>query len=179
MDTYSDIELVDMAKGGSARAMEHLFEKHYISVYNLAYKWCGIKEDAEDIAQDVFVKLVRKLHTFGQKASFKTWLYRIVINTAKDFGRKRSGRHAHETVVDFERGENNPVRPEKDALETTRLFAAIDQLPFKQKSAILLVFGEGLSHREAAEALDCAETTISWRIYQARKRLKKSLGQEL
>ena len=178
MKTYSDIELVDLANDGNARAMEHLFDKYYMTVYGLAYKWCGVKEDAEDIAQDVFVKLVRKLHTFGQKSSFKTWLYRIVINTARDFNRKRAGKQAYEVAVDPEADGHNPAVTGKDTLETARLFAAIDQLPLKQKEAILLVFGEGLSHKAAARALGCAETTISWRIFQARKRLRKSLEQE-
>ncbi|MFC1516843.1 RNA polymerase sigma factor [Thermodesulfobacteriota bacterium] len=178
MKTYTDIELVDLANGGNARALEHLFDKYYMTVYSLAYKWSGVKEDAEDIAQDVFVKLVRKLHTFGQKSSFKTWLYRIVINTAKDFSRKRAGKQAYESDVEPEAGGHNPVGSAKDTLETARLFAAIDRLPLKQKEAILLVFGEGLSHKGAARALGCAETTISWRIFQARKGLKKSLERE-
>jgi len=179
MDTHTDFELVDLANGGNARALEHLFDKHYMTVYSLAFKWCGVKEDAEDIAQEVFVKLVRKLHTFGQKSSFKTWLYRIVINTARDFGRKRAGKKACESAVDPEACADNPGGRGENALETARLFAAIDRLPVRQKEAILLVFGEGLSHKETARALGCAETTISWRIFQARKRLGKSLEREI
>lgn len=179
MDSYNDMELVGLAKGGNARALEYLFEKHYMTAYSLAFKWCGVKEDAEDIAQEVFVKLVRKLHTFGQKSSFKTWLYRIIINTAKDFGRKRASKRAYESAFVLEQSLHNPNQTVKDTLETARLFAVIDKLPFKQKEAILLVFGEGLSHKETARALDCPEATISWRIFQARKRLRKSLEQEI
>lgn len=179
MDSYNDIELVDLAKGGQARALEQLFEKHYITVYRLAYKWCGVKEDAEDIAQEVFVKLVHKLHTFRQKSAFKTWLYRIVVNTAKDFSRKRAGKQALEADFVLEQHRHNPGGSGGDTVETPRLMAAIDKLPLKQKEAVLLVYGEGLSHQETSKVLGCAETTVSWRIFQAKKRLKKSLEQEI
>ena len=178
MDSYNDIELVGLAKGGQARALEHLFEKYYMTVYRLAYKWCGVTEDAEDIAQDVFVKIVRKLHTFSQQSSFKTWLYRIVINTAKDFGRKRAGKQALEASFVWEQHLHNPAGSGGDTVEAGRLMAAIGRLPLKQKEALLLVYGEELSHKETSKVLGCAETTVSWRIFQAKKRLKKSLEQE-
>ena len=72
MEYADDMELIDLAKNGNARAMEDLFEKYYMTVYRLAYKWCGVKEDAEDIAQEVFVKLVRKLNTFSQKSDVRS-----------------------------------------------------------------------------------------------------------
>jgi len=174
MEPIDDMELIDLAKSGNSRAMEDLFETYYMTVYRLAYKWCGIKEDAEDIAQEVFIKLVKKLNTFSQKSSFKTWLYRIVINTAKDFARQRATKWAYESAFIHQQRSTNPGHIEKDRLITIRLFADIHKLPEKQKEAILLVFGEGLSHKEAAQIIGCAETTVSWRIHQARKKLKKS-----
>ena len=179
MESYSDMELVNLVKGGNAHALEHLFERHYMTAYGLAVKWCGVREDAEDIAQDVFVKLVRKLHTFGKRSSFKTWFYRIIINTAMDFDRKHARKRAYESIDVFEQNRHNPIQLGADALETARLFSAIDTLPSKQKQAVMLVFGEGLSHKETAQALNCQETTISWRIYQARRRLKKLLKHEI
>ena len=170
---------VDLARGGQACALEDLFDRYYLRVYGMAYKWCGVREDAEDIAQDVFVKVARKLHTFSRQSSFKTWLYRIVINTAKDFDRKRSRKRDNEAAFVLEQRLHNPGGSDVDPLAAGRLLSAIDKLPAKQKAAILLVFGEGLSHKETAMALGCAETTVSWRIFQARKRLKKSLDREI
>lgn len=178
MDSYNDIELVGLAQGGQARALEHLFARHYRAVYRLAYRWCGVQEDAEDIAQEVFVKLVRKLHTFSQKSSFQTWLYRIVVNTAKDFIRKRTGKQQLEADFVQEERLHNPTTSGQDTIAAARLLAAIDKLPLKQKEAVLLVHGEGFSHKETAKILGCAETTVSWRIFQAKKRLKKFLEQE-
>ena len=88
MDSYSDIELVERSQNGDEAAFEHLVNRHYKTVYRVSYKWCGVKEDAEDITQEVFVKLTGKLRMFSNRSSFSTWLYRVTINTAKDFGRK-------------------------------------------------------------------------------------------
>jgi len=178
MDEHNDIELVELAKSGHAHALQQLIERHYLTVYRLVYKWCGVQEDAEDVAQEVFVKLVRKLQTFRQKSSFKTWLYRIAVNTAKDFNRKRAAKQARETAFALEQRQQNPAFTRNDTLAADRLMAAIDNLPLKQKEAVLLVLGEGLSHKEAAQTLGCMEATVSWRIFQARKRLKTSLEQE-
>ena len=179
MDTYSDIELVELSVDGDAEAFEYLVKRHYMTVYKVSYKWCGVREDAEDIAQEVFIKLAQKLKTFRQKSSFKTWLYRITINTAKDFYRKRATKHAYETAFAFEQDADNPMPPQDEHLDAVRLYKVLGKLPEKQKSAILLIFAEGLNHREAAQVLNCSETTVSWRVFQARKRLRKFLEHEI
>jgi len=137
------------------------------------------KEDAEDIAQEVFVKLAQKLKTFGQKSSFKTWLYRMTINTAKDFTRKSLTKRTYEKAFAFEQGSKNPAPPRDEHLDAPRMYREIGKLPEKQKMAVLLVFSEGLSHKEAARVLNCPEATVSWRIFQAKKKLKKSLVHEI
>ena len=179
MDTYNDIELIKLSVDGDTEAFAHLVKRHYMTVYKVSYKWCGIREDAEDIAQEVFIKLAQKLKTFRQKSSFKTWLYRITVNTAKDFHRKHTAKHTYETACAFEQGPSNPAPLRDEHLDAIRLYKALNKLPEKQKSVILLVFSEGLNHREAAQVLNCSETTVSWRIFQARKKLKKSMEHEI
>ncbi len=171
------MELYQRAVDGEARALERLVRDHYPSVYRLAYKWCGVQQDAEDITQEVFVRMVRKLHTFNQAASIKTWLYRITLNTARDFHRKTANRRKHESAFAREEGCGNPVPCADSQTEAKRIYQAIDRLPEKQKSAVLLVFSEELSHKEAARVLQCSESTISWRVFMARKRLKKLLNE--
>ena len=178
MDHLNDIELVNRSLGGDALAFEHLVKRHYQSVFRLSYKWCGVKEDAEDIVQEVFVKLARKLKSFGQRSAFKTWLYRVTINTAKDFIRKSATKRGYETAYAMEQGAENPGPSPQKNLDPKRLYRALSKLPEKQKDAVLLVLGEGFSHKEAARTLGCPETTVSWRIFQARKKLLKYLGQE-
>lgn len=175
MDTDSDIELVQRSVGGDARAFEHLVTRHYMTVYRISYKWCGVKQDAEDIAQEVFVNLARKLKTFRQKSSFQTWLYRIVINAAKDFTRKYATKRAYESAFALEHVSENPQPSQANHHAAALLYKELAKLPEKQRMVILLVLSEGLSHREAAHALNCPEATVSWRIFQARKKLKKSL----
>jgi RNA polymerase sigma-70 factor (ECF subfamily) len=111
---------------------------------------------------------------FREGSSFTTWLYRIVVNTALDMHRRDASRA---------RLAEEAGRPEVPA--TTAAVAAppdcgadgvleaVDALPEKQRTALLLVFGEGLSHREAAAVAGCPEVTISWRIHQARRKLGK------
>jgi RNA polymerase sigma-70 factor (ECF subfamily) len=179
MDNYKDIELVQLSVGGDARAFERLVQRHYMSAYKVSYKWCGIKEDAEDIAQEVFVKVAQKLKTFGQRSSFKTWLYRITINTAKDFTRKYATKRLYETAFALEPGSNNPVPSRNENPDAAQLYKEITKLPEKQKMAVLLVYVEELSHKEASQVLKCPEATVSWRIFQAKKKLKKSLEYEI
>jgi RNA polymerase sigma-70 factor (ECF subfamily) len=179
MDIYDDIELVKLSVDGDTKAYAHLVKRHYMIVYRASYKWCGIREDAEDITHEVFIKLAQKLKTFRQQSSFKTWLYRITINTAKDFHRKHAIKHKHETAFALERSLDNPAPLKNEHLNSIRLYKVLNKLPEKQKSALLLVFAEGLNHREAAQVLKCSETTVSWRIFQARKRLKKSMEHEI
>ena len=178
MDTHNDMELVKLSVDGNAEAFTHLVKRYYMTVYAAAYKWCGVKEDAEDIAQEVFVKLAQKLKTFKQKSAFKTWLYRITINTAKDFHRKHAAKHTYETAFALENDPGNPTPSGDERFDAMRFYKALDKLPEKQKSAVLLVFSEGLNHREAAQVLNCSETTVSWRIFQAKKKLKKSMEHE-
>jgi RNA polymerase sigma-70 factor (ECF subfamily) len=179
MDNYSDIELVELSVDGDTEAFEYLIKRHYMAVYKVSYKWCGVKEDAEDITQEVLIKLAQKLKTFGRKSSFKTWLYRIIINTAKDYHRKHATKRVYETAFAAERSTDNPGSQEDEHIDAARLYKALEKLPEKQKTAVLLVFSEGLTHNEAARVLRCTEATVSWRIFQAKKRLKKSLEHEI
>lgn len=174
MADYSDMQLVDLSLSGNERAFENLVERYYLSVYGLSYKWCRIKEDAEEIAQEVFIKLTRKLNTFNSRSSFKTWLYRITINTAKDYSRRNAIRRTYESAFVDEQRHENPSDSPLDSVATRQLYAAMDMLPDKQKAALMLVAAEGMSHREAADVLGCSETTVSWRIHQARKKLQKT-----
>jgi len=177
MENPTDIELVHKVKNGDRDALELLFEKHYLNVYRLSYRWCGVRENAQDITQDVFVKLVQKLHTFNWKASFKTWLYRITINTAKDYHRKNTRKYTVESSFDDNQYPDNP-QTQEDRIAAKQLYKMIQQLPEKQKESILLVFAEGLSHKAAARVLGCMETTVSWRIFQARKKLRVVMASE-
>lgn len=177
METLSDQNLVDRARNGDARAFECLVTRHYQSVYRVAYRWCGIREDAEDITQDVFVKVAGKIRTFKGRSAFRTWLYRVAMNTAMDFGRRRSARRAFSEAW---KAEVHGLRdnPGEEAVAVQELYAAIDALPPRQKAAALLVWAEGFTHREAAGVLECAEATVSAHLFQAREKLNPLLNEK-
>ena len=179
MDSLSDMELVKRAQGGSSSAFEDLVSRHYMTVYRAAYRWCGIREDAEDIAQEVFIKVARNVKTFAGKSAFTTWLYRITVNTAKDLGRKSATRREYIKAWSAEPRETDSNPGIDAALEAGELYRAMDNLPPKQKAAALLVWAEGLTHGEAALVLECAEKTVSAHIFQAREKLRALFGERL
>ena len=175
MESPSDQNLVERAQGGDESAFERLVSRHYTTVYRTAYRWCGVREDAEDITQDVFVKVARKIGSFAGRASFRTWLYRTTMNTAMDFGRRRSTRRAFSRAWKAEM-DGSAENPGEEAEAVRELYAAIDGLPPRQKAAALLVWAEGFTHKEAASVLECAEATVSAHLFQARKNLQHLLS---
>ena len=174
----TDSELVTLAVDGNPHAFRLLVERHYMMMYKVAYKWCGVREDAEDIAQNASIKLARGLESYRHDAPFTTWLYRLVINTAKDYFRSRNRDYAREKPMEAApQGATDGIDPENHAIAAEMLQMVAD-LPEKLKEAVVLVFCEGLSHSDAAEILDCKEATISWRIHEARKILNETLDKE-
>ncbi|QQG35974.1 MAG: RNA polymerase sigma factor [Micavibrio aeruginosavorus] len=169
MTADNDAELVKKAVRGDARAFEELVNRHYAAMFRMAFKWCGNRANAEDITQNACIKLARSLKTYEHKASFTTWLYRLVINTAIDMQRAEK-RHDHaQTEADEMQGHENP----ESAYYAQEMMRQIGKLPEKEKTALLLVFGEGMNHAEAACVMAVKESTVSWYIHEARKKLEQ------
>jgi RNA polymerase sigma-70 factor, ECF subfamily len=166
-DGNSDAPLIRAAIKGDRQAFAALFDRHYDLIYRVALKYTRKPADAEDIAQETCVKLARKLQTYRFESKFTTWLYRLTLNTAKDWQRKAYRRYEKAWPEDFDIAAT-ATSPERHAIAHETL-GAIEDLPGKLKAAVLLVFRDGLSHSQAAHALGCAETTVSWRIHEARK----------
>jgi len=177
MEQPADQELVIKAQAGDSKSFAALVDRHYLTAYRFAYKWCKCREDAEDITQEVFVRLAGKLQLFDRRCRFTTWLYGITANCARDHARKNrrwTRGCVSDPPEDIAVAAPDPW-PESDAIaENIRM--VIGQLPAKLKEAMLLVYAEGLSHKEAAQVIGCAETTVSWRIFQAKRKLRKVLS---
>ncbi len=177
MENPEFIKLVRLANNGDPDAFENLVEQNYPLVFKVSYNWCRVKEDAEDITQEVFVKLAKKIFSFKEESSFQTWLYRIIINTAKDYTKKQERKHIQE--MKYKKEQKIKSESFQDEISMAgKIHQMIERLPHKLKDAALLVFTEGMTHKEAAAVLDCAEKTISWRIHQVKKELKKRLNAE-
>jgi RNA polymerase sigma-70 factor (ECF subfamily) len=169
MSELKDGELIRKARAGDAQAFEILINRHYERMYAIAYKWTRNQADAEDVTQTACINMARGIRRLLDERTFTTWLYRVVVNAAKDSFRQNK---RTETLQE----NNEAVSPEQnpeEALYTRQMLNEIYALPEKERDTILLVFGEELSHSEAAKVLCCAETTISWRIHKARECLNE------
>lgn len=167
-----DNQLAAQAARGDAGAFRLLLERHYDSVYRIAFRFSGQREDAEDLAQDVCTSLARKILSFRGEAQFSTWLYRVVMNAARDAHRKRAtavkATKAYSEVSELERGEK--AAADKDA---AWLYNALEEVGPDLKETAVLVLAEGFNHAEAANILDIKESTVSWRMHELRKHLKQ------
>ena len=174
--TPFDDPMVRAAMSGDRNAFAALFDQHYELIYRVAFQYTRNRSDAEDVAQETCVKLARHLSSYRFESKFTTWLYRLTLNTAKDLHRKACRKYERAMPDGFD-GPGKQPTPERIAL-TREFIKTVEALPEKLKAAVLLVFRDGLSHRQAADALGCAETTVSWRIHEARKVLARQLNDE-
>ncbi len=175
-DASSDLTLVGRAQGGDRDAFGQLVERHYDFIHRVAWRWAGNRTDAEDIAQDVCVRLGKAIRSYRGGSAFTTWLYTMTLNAARDLKRKAVRDSAkseafgvHALVSGGEAYEPMAEDPAE------RLWAAVRTLPDKQREAVLLVYGEEMSHGQAADVMGCAEATVSWHVHEAKKRLKQMM----
>lgn len=182
MAEETDQDLIDRAIAGDGHAFARLVERHYLAIYRTAFRWCGNREDAEDVAQDVCVKLGQAIRGFAGGSAFSTWLYRITLNAVRDMqrARARAGRNmaALAAMADSDPAAGTVTDTGAESA-VAELWCAVRQLPDKQRDAVLLVYAEERSHAQAAEILGCAETTISWHVHAARKKLKGLLEEQM
>jgi len=141
-------------------------------IHAFAYRLCLENGRAQDIAQETFIKAARALGSFRGESSFKSWLYRIATNTSRDLGRKQTREHR---IAQSWSTRAALDRAERDA-DFAPIENALGSLPQDLRQAIVLVYYEDLSHAEAAQVLGCAETTVSWRVFRAKRKLKRLLG---
>jgi len=169
--TILEEQLVREARAGCPKAFEELFHQNFTMIHQLAYRLCGNPADAADVAQEVFIKAAGSLGQFDGRGSWKGWLYRMTVNRTRDFQRKAVRYREITEAYSQELKEENP----ESGGVSERVEEGIRSLPPAEREAIVLTFYEGLSHAEAARLCDCAEATISWRVFQAKRKLKKFL----
>ena len=169
--TGSDNILVNRAKAGDRLAFAQLLEDHYDFIFRTACKWTGKKSDAEDIAQEVCIKLATAIQSFDGRAAFTSWLYRVTVNMVRDMQRSSSRRDRNVDAFSLVHPEDDPGNQEESAT-AKELWRAVSELPEKQREAIMLVYAEDMNHADAAEIMGCKEATVSWHIHEAKKTLR-------
>jgi RNA polymerase sigma-70 factor (ECF subfamily) len=168
-------KLIEQSLSGDPEAYGALVNQHQNMIRAMAFRMTGSLDDAEELAQDAFLRAYQQLATFNNGSKFSTWLCKIAINLSLDWRRRENRRSdihskwAADAILD---SNSNAGFPD----ELSRCVqAALNQLPVKQRAAIVLTTYENQSHAQAAKTLGCTEATISWRVFAARRKLKRLL----
>ena len=173
---------------GDANAFEHLVHAYEKTVYNLALRTLGNREDAEDVTQEAFLKAYRSLDSFRGDSKFSVWLYRIVSNLCLDLLRSRQRKPVQSLTVEDDDGEIGELEisdehfsPEKlldRRLTRESVQRGLSALPDDARQILLLRELQGMSYEEIGQALDLEPGTVKSRIFRARKKLCAFLLQD-
>jgi RNA polymerase sigma-70 factor, ECF subfamily len=173
------------AQQGDLAAFEELVREYQGCVVTTAYHLLGNEADADDVSQEVWIRVYRSLERFQFRSRFSTYLYRITVNQAltalkrrgRRLGNRRQDLRIDEMEGEFTLPDDAPdARTILEGKEAVAQFReALETLPEKQRLAVILVLFEGLSHGEAGEVMKVAEKTVSWHLFQARKSLLQKM----
>jgi len=184
----SDESLIRRFKNGDEESFKELVKRYQSRVYSIVFAMLGDKNDADDICQEIFVKLYRSLYQFKGKSKFFTWLYRLTVNTCINAqnGRKRKLQtislsypvgETEKPLAEFveEEGGNSSINILKNKELGMKINSAIDSLSDELKEVFVLREIEDLSYKELAKILQCSEGTVKSRLFRARDKLKEKL----
>lgn len=169
-------DLLAACRRGDRRALEELVHLTQRRVYALAYRLVGDRHEAEDVAQEAYLRMFRGLAGFREEARFETWMHRIVTNTAFNHLRKRGrfGELLEDEVLEVPA----PARAEELAIARDELERGLAVLPPGQRTVLILKDVYGLSCKEIGDELGIQEGAVKVRLHRARKKLKDVLSEE-
>ncbi len=183
-----DTKLMLQIKQGDRAAFKQLVEKHKLSILNLCLRFTGNKEDAEDLAQDIFIKIFQAAPRYEPRALFTTWLYRIAINQCLNYQRRKKlltffslDNNHHKERQEIKQINNLPMseQPDFDLEQRERqqiVQNAINSLPENQKTVVVLYRYHNLSYQEIADILETSVSAVESRLHRAKLNLKKRLA---
>ncbi len=183
VEKVPDGVLVRRVKQGDKDAFGELVERHKQRIYFVAYRMTNSHSDADDLSQEVFVRAYESISNFREESSFSTWLYRIAVNITINH-LKKAGKMQTFTLdenIAFKQTDlaslvSNPEKIAEERELHEEITKAIESLSLEQKTVVVLTILEGLPHKEIGGILGCSEKTVSWRLFEARKKLKQKLA---
>jgi len=167
--------LLERAIAGDVSAFEQIIVRYERRVFTLAWRLLGSFEDAQDASQEVFLRAFRFLHRFDKRRPLEPWLVRMTVNVCHDLGRRR--RSQPNALVDFDAipSTSNPHAELQSEEQRRTLYRVLQQLPEKERAAVVLRDIEGLSTAEVAEILGSSEATVRVQISNARLKIKEAI----
>lgn len=176
--TPSDNELVALATSGDKAAFASIYDRYYSRAYRLAYSMTGQRGGAEDLTQEIFMRVYQRLDSFGGQSSFATWFYRLAVNHSLNYRRRArpdeqdgNGERVDLIPSRAAHGEANVLQKQIQA----EVHAALLELSAEMRVVVILKDLEGLNYEEISERLNCSQGTIASRLNRARKQLAKKL----
>ncbi|MEG6611909.1 sigma-70 family RNA polymerase sigma factor [Pseudoclostridium thermosuccinogenes] len=186
--TVSDREkdLLKKARNGDIEAFEQLIEDYQKRVFNIALRMIGNYDDANELAQEVFIRIFKSIKDFKEESSLSTWIYRITTNVCLDEIRKRKNKNVVSLDEEVKLEEGDLQRQVEDTRPTPDVIAeknevrklvkdAIMSLPEEQRTVIILRDIQGFSYEEIAKIMKCPEGTVKSRINRSRQILRDRL----
>jgi RNA polymerase sigma factor (sigma-70 family) len=183
-----DLPLIRALQAGDDSALDELIRRHQGSLLHFVYRYLRNEAAARDVVQEAFVRTYFKAAKFEPRATVKTWVYAIALNLCRDHARRSAKRRGDVSLAVLDTGSypnREPADPHplpSELATRSDLFArvrrAIDLLPHKLKSALILCSLEGMTHQEAAKILGTSPKTVELRIYHAKHKLRELLADE-
>jgi RNA polymerase sigma-70 factor (ECF subfamily) len=180
----SDETAVARARTGDTDAFRVLVERHSRSLFCLAFRMTGNEQDAEDVVQDTLLRAYRKIEMFDERASFRTWLYRIAVNCALDLVRLRKRRAEQSGAADPEM--EDPIESLRDSGPTPdraamsgqarrRIAEAMEELSAAERAAFVLRHYDGMCVDDISRVLGCRPGAVRHRVFRAVQKLRRAL----
>jgi len=178
LEALTDNELIKRCLKKDNRAWEVIVKRYGKKVFNIAYQFVGRVEEAKDLSQEIFLKILRSLEKFDIQAPFSYWLIKVSKNFCIDYYRKRQKEratiiHQRENYTAYLAEEHDPLRELEKKEKASMLREAFGNLPKSARACVIMRDIQGYSYREIAEALKIPEGTVKSRINRGRKLLAK------
>ncbi|MGY3794467.1 RNA polymerase sigma factor [Aquimarina sp. 433] len=173
----SEVEIIEAIIDGDEKALATLYTLYSEKIYNTALSYTKIEEDAEEITQDVFLKIFKNVLKFKRESSLNTWIYRITVNTSLNYLKKKNrfklfnNRLINSQSIDFHHPGVLLENKEKAAI----LYKVIDCLSKNQKTAFILSYIEGLPRQEVADIMETSLKAVESLLQRAKKKMKSEL----